>query len=63
MAIVGRIDLENFETRERPLWYHLRGLMQTATGYGVKLTTPRMVRYNGRWRRIAPRGGSFNLEG
>lgn len=25
---------------------------QTATGYGAKLPTPYMVKYNGRWRRV-----------
>ena len=37
---------------KKPLWYHLRGLMQTSTGYGRKLTTDRMVKYNNRLHRI-----------
>ena len=36
----------------KPLWHHVRGLIQTATGYGRKLTTPYMVNYAGRNRRL-----------
>lgn len=36
----------------KPLWWHKAGKMQTATGYGHKLTTPYCVRYEGRERRI-----------
>ena len=37
---------------EKPMWYHERGLLQTATGYGRKLTTDKMIHFNGRLRRI-----------
>lgn len=37
---------------DNPLWWHKRGLMQTATGYGRKLTTSMMIHFNGRLRRI-----------
>jgi hypothetical protein len=30
---------DNYKTVERPLWYHKRGLSQTSTGYGRKLTS------------------------
>lgn len=40
------------EISERPLWFHKRGLQETASGYGRKLTTPYMVRHEGRWRRV-----------
>jgi hypothetical protein len=29
-----------------------RGLQFTRTGYGPKIPTPYMVRFNGRWRRV-----------
>ncbi len=35
-----------------PLWWHEQGRMQTATGYGVKLTTPYKVEHNGRLYRV-----------
>ena len=41
----------------RPLWYHEKGLMQTRTGYGQRLTTGNVVLWPGpdgrqRWRRV-----------
>ena len=47
-----RITVEKDELVESPLWFHRRGLMQTATGYGRKLTTEWKLRYNGRLYRI-----------
>lgn len=38
--------------KEEPLWFHKRGLMETATGYGRKLTSSKMVFWEGRWRRV-----------
>ena len=35
-----------------PLWWHEKGLSQTASGYGSRLTTPYMVRFNNKWRRV-----------
>jgi len=35
-----------------PLWWHLKGLTQTASGYGRKLTTPYKVEHNGRAYRV-----------
>lgn len=42
------------EVKDAPLWWHLKGLQQTSSGYGRKLTTTRMVRLEGDtvWRRI-----------
>ena len=40
------------ETIESPLWFHLKGLMQTATGYGSKLTTQYKVKHNNRLYRV-----------
>lgn len=52
--IVDRINLEDLETKEAPLWWHLAGLSYTASGYGRKIPTARMVRLPGsrRWRRV-----------
>ena len=42
-----------YEFLDRPLWWHLRGLTQTASGYGAKLTSSRCVRLpDGRVRRV-----------
>jgi hypothetical protein len=43
-----------YEIADRPLWWHLAGKQQTATGYGRKLTTSRVLRIKGEktWRRI-----------
>jgi hypothetical protein len=35
-----------------PLWYHKKGLMQTATGYGSKLTTQYKINFEGRNYRV-----------
>jgi hypothetical protein len=42
------------EVEDRPLWWHLRGLQQTRSGYGRKLTSRTVVRFEGekRWRRV-----------
>ena len=37
---------------DAPLWFHKKGLSQTASGYGSKLTTPWKVEYRGRLYRI-----------
>jgi len=37
---------------DAPLWWHLEGRSQTATGYGRKLTTPYKVEHNGRLYRV-----------
>lgn len=38
--------------KDAPLWWQLRGLTYTATGYGKRIPTRHMVRFNGRWRRV-----------
>ena len=38
--------------KESPLWWHKKGLLYTATGYGKKIPTSKMVKYNNRWHRI-----------
>lgn len=43
-----------FETKDAPLWFHRAGLSETASGYGGRLRSTRMLRITGesRWRRI-----------
>lgn len=43
---------ENGEFTYAPLWYHLQGLSQTASGYGSKLTSAYKTEYNGRLYRV-----------
>lgn len=44
---------EPYELIDRPLWWHERGLSQTASGYGSKLASRRCARLpDGRVRRI-----------
>lgn len=40
------------EAKESPLPHHKLGLSFTASGYGSKIPTDKMVKYNGRWRRV-----------
>lgn len=40
------------EHKEKPLYHHIHGLNYTATGYGSKLPTRYMVRFNNRWYRV-----------
>ena len=44
------IDRSNYV--HAPLWWHERGLSQTASGYGRKLTSPYKVPYGGRLYRV-----------
>lgn len=46
------MSTELVEVINAPLWYHDKGLMQTATGYGRKLKTPYKVRWNNRAYRV-----------
>lgn len=44
---------EPYEIIDAPLWWHEKGLSQTRSGYGTKLTSRRKVRLpDGRTRRI-----------
>ena len=47
-----RIGIEESELIKAPLWYHKKGLMQTATGYGSKLTTEYKYKHKGRLYRV-----------
>ena len=37
---------------DKPLEWQKRGLMFTASGYGSRIPTSRMVLFNGKWRRV-----------
>ena len=43
---------ENGSFKYAPLWWHEQGLMQTATGYGSKLTSAYKTLFNNRWYRV-----------
>ena len=45
-------DYIDLETKEAPLWHHLKSLMYTATGYGSKIPTIYKVKHNNRWKRV-----------
>jgi hypothetical protein len=52
--IIGEHNLSDLERKDAPLWWHKQGLSYTASGYGRKIPTPRMVKLPGspRWRRV-----------
>ena len=54
MTILKTLDLAALESKDAPMPHHVAGLSYTATGYGRKLPTTRMVRLPGnpRWRRV-----------
>jgi hypothetical protein len=54
MAIVANYVLNDIEHKLEPLWWQLRGLTYTRTGYGRKIPTSYMVKLPGgkRWRRV-----------
>lgn len=48
----GRISCTRDMLFDCPLWYHIKGLQQTASGYGSKLTTSYCIHFNGRLHRV-----------
>jgi len=50
--IVGEIELSEVEHKNAPLWRHKQGISYTASGYGRRIPSPTMVRWQGRWRRV-----------
>ena len=40
------------EHKRSPLWWHLKNLNYTASGYGRKIPTEHMVRIGKRWYRV-----------
>lgn len=48
----GRLYVHRSDLIDNPLCHHVNGRQQTASGYGRKLSTPHMVRFNGRKHRV-----------
>jgi len=42
----------SLESKEAPLWWQSLGLSYTASGYGRRIPTTKMVKYDGKWRRV-----------
>ena len=40
------------DSKIAPLWWHDKGLSYTASGYGKRIPTRHMVRFNDKWRRV-----------
>jgi len=38
--------------KENPLWWQEKGLQYTSSGYGKKIPTRYMVKFNNRWHRV-----------
>ena len=43
---------EGSSVKEAPLWFHVRGLMQTASGFGSRLKTTYKVLDGKKWKRV-----------
>jgi len=53
MRKIGELNyFEDNEIKEDPLWWQKKGLQQTSSGYGRKLTTSKKVLYNKKWYRV-----------
>lgn len=46
------VDGVRVPAESRPLWWQRQGLSYTASGYGRRIPTTRVVRVDGRWRRV-----------
>ena len=40
------------DVKRAPMSHHIAGLSFTASGYGSRIPTEYMIKYNGRWRRV-----------
>ncbi|MGV8919531.1 MAG: hypothetical protein ACOH2R_17320 [Pseudomonas sp.] len=40
------------ESKDAPMRHHKLGLSWTASGYGKRIPTSMMVKYDGKWRRV-----------
>lgn len=47
-----QIWAESDQLIDKPLWWQKRNLMYTSTGYGRKIPTSKMIRFEGRLHRI-----------
>lgn len=43
---------QSVDVKECPLWWQVKGLSFTASGYGVRIPTSYMIKWLGRWRRV-----------
>lgn len=43
---------QKVEWKESPLWWQIAGLSFTASGYGARIPTTRMIKLHGRWHRV-----------
>jgi hypothetical protein len=43
---------QSVEIKEKPLGWQEKGLLYTATGYGSRIPTRYIVKFNGKWRRV-----------
>jgi len=54
--ILGYIDLDLFKQlglyKESLLWWQVKGLSYTQSGYGRKIPTEHMIRWGNKWRRV-----------
>lgn len=50
--VIEYLDYDEKDLIEKPLWYHKRGLTQTATGYGSKLVTSKMIKLGKKLYRV-----------
>lgn len=52
--IITNYNIEDLENKTELLWWQERGLSYTASGYGRKIPTTRMIKLPGspRWRRV-----------
>ena len=48
----GHICAEHEQLIHAPLWYHNKGLQQTASGYGAKLTSSNKIMFEGKPYRL-----------
>lgn len=51
-TVDNRIDAQGFEVKTSLLWWQKRGLSYTASGYGRKIPTDKMIKVSNRWFRI-----------
>ena len=52
LANCGKINAESSDLVDAPLDWQKRGLQQTASGYGRKLTNSKKISFNGRLYRL-----------
>ncbi len=53
-VIIAHHNLNDLPNREAPLWWQKQGLSYTASGYGRKIPTTKLVQLPGspKWRRV-----------